>query len=87
MMLRAPEVGCARLAAVINGTVAAGMDLSNHVSDLHESLIKVLIGTNEENVKIAQNALLTMYRACNKEDSKLTNIPEHLRNGFKISIP
>lgn len=78
-MLRAPEVGCARLSAVIHGTVTGGMDLSNHVCALHESLVKVLIGTDEENAALAKRTLMTMYKACNQADTPLAPITDYLR--------
>lgn len=78
-MLRSPELCCPRLAAVIKGVRRSKIDLSNHVIAFHESLVKVLIGTNEEAIKVAKEALLTLYASCNSESANLVPVTDYLR--------
>ena len=66
-MLRAAEVGCPRLAAVVQGA-AHKLDLSPFAKQISQSLVKVILGTNEENIKIAKKAFQTMIKSCKEED-------------------
>ena len=66
-MLRAAEVGCPRLAALVQGA-AHKLDLSPFAKQISQSLVKVILGTNEENIQIAKKAFQTMIKSCNDED-------------------
>ena len=78
-MLRAPELGCSRMACVIKGVSNMGGDLSPYASEMHQSLVKVLIGTNEENIATSKAALQTLYGSCNSAQVDLVSLPEYLR--------
>ena len=62
------------------------MDLSNHVSELHECLVKVLIGTNEENVKLARHSLMKMYGACKNAPNSTVEYLRKVWNGKEGKI-
>ena len=66
-MLRAAEVGCPRLAALVQGA-AHKLDLSPFAKQISQSLVKVILGTNEENIQIAKRAFQTMIKSCKDED-------------------
>ena len=66
-MLRAAEVGCPRLAALVQGA-AHKLDLSPFAKQISQSLVKVILGTNEENIQIAKKAFQTMIKSCKDED-------------------
>ena len=66
-MLKAAEVGCPRLAALVQGA-AHKLDLSPFAKQISQSLVKVILGTNEENIQIAKKAFQTMIKSCKDED-------------------
>jgi hypothetical protein len=73
MMLRSPEVCCPRIHAIVSGFEKNFSDLA---ADIHEPLLKCLIGMDIDNIQFAATALKRIYEGSSSAPVKTV---EHIR--------